>query len=274
MAADFKDWIGKTETVEDIASSVPLAGLSALLDYDVPPRRDGELPPLSHWLYFLDHARQSQLGPDGHARRGGFLPPVELPRRMWAGSRIVFHAPVAIGAAMTRRSTVAAITEKTGASGAMVFVTVRHEISSVGELCIVDEHDIVYRQEPKPGAKAPEQKREDRVPQYARTVTPDPVLLFRYSALTFNSHRIHYDRDYCRDVEGYPGLVVHGPLTATLLMDHFLRHNPKARIARFEFRSQSPLFDIAPFELCADGDALWVRGPSGETAMTAKIETR
>ena len=272
--AHLKDWIGRNEKVEGVASPVPLAGLAALLDHEVPPWRDGELPPLAHWFYFLGHTRQSEIGGDGHTKRGGFLPPIELPRRMWAGSRIGFHATVAIGSAMTRRSTVANVVEKTGASGTMVFVTVQHEILSGGALAITEEQDIVFREAPKTDAKAPEPKPDMRVSQHTRSITPNPVLLFRFSALTFNGHRIHYDRDYCRDVEGYPGLVVQGPLTAVLLMDHALRAKPKAAVARFEFRAQSPLFDTAPFELCADRDHLWARGPKGHAAMTAKIEIR
>jgi len=238
----------------------------------VPPWREGELPPLAHWLYFLGHARQSEIDLDGHPRRGGFLPPITLPRRMWAGSRIEFRAPIPVGAAMTRRSTIADIKAKQGASGAMIFVTVKHEISVAGEAAIVEEQDIVFRE--VSGASSPAPKADPRTASNVRKVNPDSVLLFRFSALTFNAHRIHYDRDYAEEVEGYPGLVVHGPLTAMLLMAHFLRAHPRSDVARFEFRAQSPLFDTASFEVCADGSDLWARGPHGETAMRAKIETR
>lgn len=270
MSGDLERWIGRSETVEDVASPVPLAGLAALLDHTVPPWREDELPPLAHWLYFLGHAPQSDIGLDGHPRRGGFLPPITLPRRMWAGSRIVFHAPIALDAAMTRRSTIAAIKAKQGASGAMIFVTVKHEITTAGVTAIVEEQDIVFRD--APGGPAPTHQPDPRASSDVREMNADPVLLFRYSALMFNAHRIHYDRDYAMEVEGYPGLVVHGPLTATLLMDHFLRARPRARVARFEFRAQSPLFDTAPFELCAAGSDLWARGPHGEAAMVARIQ--
>ncbi len=267
--AHLKTWIGRGETVEDVASPGPLAGLAALLDHKQP--RDGELPPLAHWFYFLHHARQSEIDVDGHPRRGAFLPPISLPRRMWAGSRIEFRGSLPVGAAMTRRSIIANVSDKHGASGAMIFVTVKHEVSANGTVAVAEEQDIVFREAPKPGAATLPAQRDDRASQWTRTVTPDPTLLFRFSALTFNAHRIHYDRDYCRDVEGYPGLVVQGPLTALLLMDHHLRQHPRAEIARFEFRAQRPLFDTALFDLCGSGDALWARGPDGAAAMSAKI---
>jgi 3-methylfumaryl-CoA hydratase len=270
--SDLENWIGRGETLEDIAAPVPLAGLAALLDHTVPPWREGELPPLAHWLYFLGHARQSQIDIDGHPRRGGFLPPITLPRRMWAGSRIVFHAPVAVGAVMTRRSSIMDIKTKRGGSGAMIFVTVKHDIAVAGQTAITEEQDIVFRD--APGGNPPPPKADPRIASEIRKVHPDPTLLFRFSALTFNAHRIHYDRDYAVEVEGYPGLVVQGPLTAMLLLDHFLRAHPKADVARFSFRAQSPLFDTAPFELCMDSNDLWARGPYGEAAIKVKIETR
>jgi 3-methylfumaryl-CoA hydratase len=272
MTDDLQRWIGRSETVEDVASPVPLAGMAALLDHAVPPWRDGELPPLAHWLYFLGHARQSEIDIDGHPRRGGFLPPITLPRRMWAGSRIAFHAPVAVGAAMTRHSTIADIKTKQGASGVMIFVTVKHEIDVAGKVAITEDQDIVFRD--APGGSPPPPKPDPRPAPDICKAHPDPTLLFRFSALTFNAHRIHYDRDYAAGVEGYPGLVVQGPLTAMLLLDHFLRAHPKAAVAGFSFRAQSPLFDTAPFALCADGNALWARGPNGETTMNAQVESR
>jgi 3-methylfumaryl-CoA hydratase len=272
--AHLKTWIGRTEEISDVAAPAPLAGLAALLDHDEPPWEQNALPPLAHWLYFLPRARQSEIDLDGHPKRGGFLPPVPLPRRMWAGSRIEFLAPIPVGATMLRRSSIASVEGKSGTSGDMVFVTVRHEISFEGTAALIEEQDVVYREPPKADAAGGTPRAAKEPPpqsEWTRTVTPDPVQLFRYSALTFNGHRIHYDRDYCRDVEGYPGLVVHGPYSATLLVDHFLRRRPRARIARLQFRARAPLFDIAPFELCGrlqeGGARLWTRGPSGETAM-------
>jgi 3-methylfumaryl-CoA hydratase len=271
-----KTWVGRSEDAFDVAHAAPLAGLAALLDHETPPWIPGEIPPLGHWLYFLPYARQLEIDADGHTKRGGFMPPVPLPRRMWAGNRIEFQSPIPIGAAMTRRSTIESVEAKSGVTGEMVFVTVLHEISVDGALAIMEHHDIVYREAPKPGG-APSKPVQAETPssEWTRVITPDPVQLFRYSALTFNGHRIHYDRDYCREVEGYPGLVVHGPYTATLLVDHFLRRNPAARIASLNLRARAPLFDTAPFELYGRkmerGAQLWARGPDGQTAMTLEV---
>ncbi|MBV8798815.1 MAG: MaoC family dehydratase N-terminal domain-containing protein [Alphaproteobacteria bacterium] len=271
--AHLKSWIGRTAEATDVAAPGPLTRLAALLDHEALPWILDQLPPLAHWLYFLPDARQSELDSDGHPKRGDFLPPVPSPRRMWAGSRLEFRAPIRIGTAMTKTSTIAAVEAKSGVSGEMVFVTIRHEISAAADVAVVEEQDIVYREPPNAsaasaGSRAP--AAEERIPEWRRTITPDPVQLFRYSALTFNSHRIHYDREYCRDVEGYPGLVVHGPYIATLLADHFLRQHPRTPLAKLRFRAHRPLFDTAPFDLCgcrAEGGAdLWARGPSGEIA--------
>lgn len=267
--AHLQKWIGRSETAKDIASENQLTGLAALLDHESPPWAKGEVPPLAHWLYFLAHARQSELGEDGHPKRGGFLPPVELPRRMWAGGRLAFHNAIEIGAPIERRSTIKDVSAKSGATGDMVFVTVAHEVFANAKHAISEEQDIVYRDMPK--SPAPAGKLETRVSQNTRRITPDPTLLFRFSALTFNAHRIHYDRDYARDVERYPGLVMQGPLTAILLMDHYLRAHSQAHIANFSFRAQRPLFDTAPFDLCmADGD-LWVLNERGESTFSATV---
>jgi 3-methylfumaryl-CoA hydratase len=272
--SEYKDWIGKTQATNDVASRAPLEGLAAMLDRDMSFWREGELPPLAHWLYFLRPAKESEIGPDGHPRRGGFLPPITLPRRMWAGSRVEFLNPIPVGAEITDRSEVANIVEKQGNSGAMIFVTVRREIVCNAVLAIREERDVVYRDESKAASASAAPQPDTRKAEWSRAVTPDPVLLFRFSALTFNAHRIHYDRDYAMKTEGYPGLVVQGPLTAMLLMDHYLAKHPHADIARFEFRAERPLFGGAPFQLCGDGTDLWARTPSGERAMSAKIAGR
>jgi len=276
---DLKAWIGRTETVTDIAAPGPYQRLAALLDHATPPWTESEAPPLGHWLNFLPCAQQSEIGEDGHPRRGGFMPPVELPRRMWAGGRLSFAGPISLGAAMERRSTMKDVTPKSGRTGEMVFVVVRHEVWADGQLAVVEEQDIVYREASPPGAApttAAPPPAEPRTAEWTRQVTPDPVLLFRFSALTYNSHRIHYDRDYARDAEGYPGLVVHGPLIATLLLDHYLRRHPGARVCGFSFRAQSPLFDIAPFALngleTPAGAELWACAPDGRVAMSATVE--
>jgi 3-methylfumaryl-CoA hydratase len=272
-----KAWIGRSEVQTDVAASAPLAGLAATLDHLDPPWREGEVPPLGHWLYFLPRTVQREIGPDGHAKRGGFLPPVELPRRMWAGSELEFLAPLPLGAALQRRSVIANIEHKAGRSGDMIFVRVEHRVVVQGADAIREVHNIVYREAPKPGDAAPPPEKASRAAEFERPVVPDPVLLFRYSALTFNGHRIHYDRSYCEQAEGYPGLVVHGPLTATLLMDLYLRQRPAAAVRAFRFRARRPLFDVHPFTLCgaykSGGADLWALDHEGALAMTAELET-
>src|SRR5690606_24135017 len=198
---------------------------------------------------------QSKIGPDGHASRGEFMPPVTLPRRMFAGARLRFPHPLAIGKPAERVGTIGPIAEKHGQTGPLVFVTVRYEFRQDGRVCVEEEQDIVYRGE---GGRTPAPAVGPLPPApegaWARVVTPDPVLLFRYSALTFNGHRIHYDRTYATEVEGYPGLVVHGPLIATLLLDLLRREMPRAGVCRFEFKALRPLFDIHRFAVCGRRD--------------------
>jgi 3-methylfumaryl-CoA hydratase len=272
------DWIGRREILHDVAAPAPLAGLAATLDHAEPPWRPGEVPPLGHWLYFLPRALERDIAIDGHPRKGGFLPPVDLPRRMWAGGEFTFAAPIPVGAAITRRSTIAAVTEKTGRSGPMVFVRVEHEIATGAGPALSEVHHIVYREAPRPDEPLPAPDPAPAGAAWRRTIHPDIVLLFRYSALTFNGHRIHYDRDYCRAVEGYPGLIVHGPLVATLLMDLFLRNCPGAGVSGFSFRARRPLFDIHPFEIgghpVPGGARLWAADHQGDLAMSAELRVR
>jgi len=245
-------WQGRSETLADVVTAAPVRALSATLDRDDPEPTPGtRLPELWHWLYFLPHHRQSEIGEDGHARRGGFLPPVPLPRRMWAGGRLAWEAgnPLQVGDKVERTSTIASVTHKAGRSGELVFVLVRHEVRNERGLALSEEHDIVYRAAAAPGEKAPPPTPAPKDAAFSREIVPDDVLLFRYSALTFNGHRIHYDRRYVTEVEGYPGLIVHGPLIATLLVDLLRRNVPGARLARFEFRAVRPTFDTAPFRL-------------------------
>ena len=228
MAA-LRSWIGRSETQVDVAAAVPPRALAATLDRDDPPSQPGAaLPPCWHWLYFLPLARQSQIGADGHPQRGGFLPPVPLPRRMWAGSRIGLHAPLRLGQALSRTSRIGDVRLKQGKTGPLVFVSVHHEIHADGVLAVDEQQDIVYREAPPPGEAPPAGLPAPADAQWMRRIEPDAVLLFRYSALTFNGHRIHYDRRYATGVEGYPGLVVHGPLIATLLLDLLRRELPGA----------------------------------------------
>lgn len=277
-SVDLARWIGRTERVDDTVTATPFAALSATLDRAVDrPPAGTFLPPLWHWLYFLPLYRQSGVGPDGHAKRGDFLPPVPLPRRMWAGSQLQFHAPLRIGDRIHRISTIADVTEKSGRTGPLVFVRVRHEIRAGDEEApaIVEFQDIVYRDAAKPGDAAPPPTSAPSQARWHKRWIPDDVLLFRYSALTFNGHRIHYDRRYVTEVEGYPGLVVHGPLIATLLLDLLRSEVPDAVLSRYEFRAVRPLFDLAPFDVCgepsADGTTvrLWAKDHGGMLAMEA-----
>lgn len=246
----YDDYVGRSEIRTDVVSPLLARGLAAALDLPAAPT--DTLPPLWHWMLFQDWAPASGLGPDGHPRRGGFLPPVHhLPRRMWAGGRVAFPGALRIGDAVRRTSTILSVAEKSGGSGALVFVTVRHEIEGKQGVAIVEEQDIVYRGtqgaavKPAPPAAAPGPD------ALARTLRPDSVLLFRYSALTGNGHRIHYDLDYVTREEGYPGLVVHGPLQATLLAALACEARPGARLAEFAYRGRRPCFHDRALTLVA-----------------------
>ena len=275
---DLGNWIGREEVTDDVATAAPLGGLAATLDRDeAPPAVGDTVPPGGHWLYFLPRAPQSGLGPDGHPRRGGFLPPVPLPRRMWAGSRIEFPGVLRVGDAIRRRSRIHDVTQKSGKSGALVFVVVRHEILGADGVAVVEEQDLVYREAPDPSAPPPPPRPAPEDAAWSKTIHPDPVMLFRYSALTFNGHRIHFDRPYAMETEDYPGLVVHGPLIATLLMALCRTERPEAPLATFEVRMMRPLFDIAPFTVCGkpapDGASaeLWAANPEGALAAQVSL---
>ena len=225
----------------------------------------------------MTEASQSDIGEDGHPRRGGFLPPVSLPRRMWAGSDFEWSEPLQIGDALTRTSTIVDIREKSGRTGSLIFVKVRHEITRNAEpdVALTEHHNIVYRAAPAPDDVPPSPVAAPATSAWTRQIVPNDVLLFRYSALTFNGHRIHYDRQYVTQVEGYPGLVVHGPLVATLLMDLLRRELPAAKVQRFEFKAVRPTFDTHPFsvhgQLSTDGKAvhLWACDHDGWLTMDA-----
>jgi len=264
-----RGWVGRSETLEDRCAAARVRQLAATLDMDPAPWCDGaELPPLWHWIFSTPVSPLSQAGPDGHAARGGFLPPVPLPRRMWAGSHVEWPRMPRLGEALRRTSRIESVEAKEGKSGPLVFVAVAHEISSGGELLVRERQDIVYRDAPaaaSPRPNPPAQPPVWREPlDGARgrcALVPDDVLLFRYSALTFNSHRIHYDRRHCIEREGYPGLVVHGPLLATLMATlAWLQAGQRAPQA-FTFRAQAPVFD---------GEAIVVESArAGAAAKTA-----
>lgn len=271
---DYSAWIGREERITEELSSFPVTAALATLDDEKRKLGPGDpLPPLWHWFYFLPRVAASHIGKDGHPERGGFLPPVALPRRMFAGARLHFRHPLVIGKPASRTGTVRDISQKHGASGALVFVTVEYQIEQDGQVCVEEVQDIVYRE---PGARIAAPKVVDLpappAGAWTRTITPNPILLFRFSALTFNAHRIHYDRPYAINEEGYPGLVVHGPLTAVLLLDLVHRHSNRPVIA-YSFRGRAPLFDLAPFRLFGQPSAEKVEleaiGPDGGIAMTA-----
>jgi 3-methylfumaryl-CoA hydratase len=270
--AHLSGWIGKTETATDQITPQPMAGLAATLDINL-PIVSAAIPPLWHWLYFLDRHKLSDLAADGHAKLGAFLPPIPLPRRMWAGGRFEFMRPLRVGEKYTRTASIKDVQHKVGRTGELVFVTIRYDIANADGAAVSEEQDLVYREDAKPDESSRPPQIASTDAAWERVVHPSDVLLFRYSALTFNAHRIHYDRRFAMEAEGYPGLVVHGPLIATLLVDLLRRNLPDANVARFEFRAVSPLFDTAAFTLrgkpAADGKSvsLWAAGPGDALAM-------
>ncbi|NQU71121.1 MAG: MaoC family dehydratase N-terminal domain-containing protein [Rhodospirillales bacterium] len=275
---NLSDWIGRGETTEGLANGKASDVLNATLDRDDAPFQAGDaLPPAWHWMFFPEVVKLSDTGPDGHLAKGGFMPPVPLPRRMWAGTKMTFHQPLRAGEKITRVSTVSDVTIKDGSSGALCFVTVRHEISGPNGLATTDEHLTVYRAASEPGAPAPKPQPAPHNPDWSRPIHPTPVMLFRFSALTNNSHRIHYDRSYVTEIEGYPGLLVHGNLTATLLLDLFRREMPHATLKTFNLRAVSPLYDINDFSVSGrigdDGASgtLWAANHEGALAQQAEI---
>lgn len=270
-----KTWIGTTRESRDVISPRLANSLAAVLD-EAPTLKEGDVPPVGiHWCLSPEIAPMSGLGPDGHAARGDFLPPVPLPRRMWAGGELTFSGNFRVGDEVTRRSRLTDIALKTGRSGTLCFVTVAHDYIGPSGLVLNERHDIVYRPlETVAGGPAT----EIPLPTPDRTyhVEASPVLLARYSAVTFNGHRIHYDRDYCQKEEGYPGLLVHGPLQATFLLRLACQMNAGRPPTRFAFRGISPLFDGGRFSINAAkvkmGSSLWVCSQTGNVTMQAKID--
>ncbi|MCA3186233.1 MULTISPECIES: MaoC family dehydratase N-terminal domain-containing protein [unclassified Cupriavidus] len=277
--AKLKEWVGRTNEGQDEITAYPVVALGATLDYeDAVPRRGDAIPPLWHWLYFLPTHRQSEVGADGHPSRGGFLPPVPLPRRMWAGSRLQFHAPLRVGELVSKVSTVLDVSAKTGRTGTLAFVKVEHKYHGPSGLAISEEQDIVYREAAGPGAPSPEPMPAPSDEEWVQEVVTDPVLLFRFSALTFNGHRIHFDKPYATAEEHYPNLVVHGPLQAMLLLELVRKHLPDATVRSFSFRGVRPTFTPQKIYVCGkrkpDGKAvdLWIRHEDGALAMSATAE--
>ncbi|MBW8783332.1 MAG: MaoC family dehydratase N-terminal domain-containing protein [Novosphingobium sp.] len=274
MSDDFSAWVGKTETHEDVLEPARSNALRAALGQTGTLAPGDPLPPLHHWLYFWDVRPPHGLGVDGHPQRGGFLPPVPLPRRMWAGGRVSFVTPLRLGEMATRTSTILKVEAKSGRSGNLVFVTVEHRIAGEHGLAIVEEQDLVYREAAAAGSIAAPAAGPTPEAPWVEAVEPDTVLLFRYSALTMNGHRIHYDRPYAMDEEAYPALVVHGPLQATLLADLAVRKFGRP-LASFSFRGQVPAFDGVTLHVCGEpadaGASLWTEQGGGKNMVaTAK----
>jgi 3-methylfumaryl-CoA hydratase len=274
MTGELQSWVGRKRRIADEMAAPLVRRMAALTGRaDVSVARGARVP--NHWLCMLfdDAAPQAALGPDGHPAKGEFLPPVPLPRRMLGGRRLDYRAPVHVGDELMRETEIAAITPKVGRSGAMIFVTLRHTISGPDGVVAVEEQDIAYL-EAKRDAPAP----KDRpvvapTPEWSEAFAPDPVMLFRYSALTFNGHRIHYDADYAREVEGYPALVVNGGLTTLFLLEAALKRAPGAEIRGYEARTMKPLFCGRAARLCGAGSTLWAEDETGSMALriTARI---
>lgn len=277
MATDLSKWIGRKRTERDVAAPNQAMAMAATLDLDPDAFGKGAvLPEFWHWIYFMHPVRRSRLGEDGHELRGDFMPPVELPRRMWAGGRVRFFRPIIIGATIDRTSEIISIDQKHGRSGPLVLTTVRHIIGDGGGPCVEEEQDIVYCEIPKSDQAPHQQATLPTNVQWRETFLPDVVTLFRYSALMFNAHRIHFDYPFTTDVEGYRGLLVHGPLTATLLLEAAKR-NVQRELATFRYRGLAPLFNDELITLAGSNaeqkneTELWAAGPSGVVAMQGAV---
>lgn len=260
------------DILTDTLDPARATALQATLDQTPSVAAGSELPPFFHHLYFWSPQTPDQLGRDGHPKVGGLIPDMGLPRRMWAGGRLEFHTPLAAGAPAEKRTVCESSEVKAGRSGPLGFVTLRHEFHQNGALCLTEWQDLVYREDPSTNVARPvaPQARVDET--HRREVDFDSTLLFRYSALTFNGHRIHYDLDYAREVEGYDGLVVHGPLLAQLLM--LFAQDQIGPLAQFSFRASSPVMHFEQAILCRNGADMWVRGPDGRQCMSAQAVPR
>ncbi|MGB0574942.1 MAG: FAS1-like dehydratase domain-containing protein [Alphaproteobacteria bacterium] len=276
MSDQYDAWIGKQSSTDALVTAYQADALTATLDRDDAPYKEGDaIPPGWHLFYIREVVKLKDTAEDGHPKRGDFLPPIDLPRRMWAGTQATYHKPIHIGETIRNVTTIEAVTPKVGKTGNLVFLKLKHEISGDDGVATTEMQDVVYREEAQPGAVAPEPPPAPAEAVWKRTIHPSPVLLFRYSALTMNSHRIHYDRTYVTEVEKYPGLLVHGPLTFTLLLDLFRRENPESTLKTFAVRAVSPIYDTHDFTVEGKpGDAgeatLWALNNEGRLAMSAK----
>lgn len=268
--------IGRSEAVVDTLDLRQARLMQLTLDQSATLAVGDPLPPFWHYLYFNPQIRHSDLGVDGHEKLGRFIPDFGLTRRMWAGGRVTIDAPLRLGETVQKTSVIRAIEEKQGRSGRLCFVTVDHDFSVAGQHRLRETQNIVYRDPPAPGTKPAAGKPAPDDATFRRTISPDPVFLFRYSALIFYGHRIHYDSDYTRQTEGYPDLLVHGPLIATLLVAFGLEHLGDRHLRAIDIRAMAPLFVDAPFTLegreTPTGVLLWARRPDGTLAMTLTLE--
>jgi 3-methylfumaryl-CoA hydratase len=265
-----RQWIGRTTEVSDIVTAQLVKGLRATLFQEIDEPKPGDAAPFTvHWCLGQPVYPMSELGPDGHPTRGGFLPPVPLPRRMWAGGQLEFFDALRVGDEAKRMSRIADVTLKTGSTGTLCFVSVAHEVTTPRGMAIRERQDIVYREMESTKAAAP--KAPPPVAKHRETHVSDPVLLFRYSALTFNGHRIHYDRDYVTKVEGYPGLIFHGPLQAALLVEFAAKHHGAMPPKKFSYRGVQPLFEGSEFSINANDTAagmeVWTANSQGQPTM-------
>lgn len=268
-----RTWVGRERVRKDELALFKAQALGAAIDREALLAVGDELPPTWQWLYFVDTARASELGADGHPKTGDFLPPVALPRRMWAAGKCLYEHPLRVGEPAEQRSIIRSVDLKEGKTGTLVFVTVEHHTTQGGKRCLIEEQSLVYRDMPIGPSPLPPGEPAAPGVDFEEHFQPDPVLLFRYSALTYNGHRIHYDRDYATRQEHYPALVVQGPLLATLLAEQVAKHLPETRIRGFQFRAVRPSFDTDGLKFCARRDGskveLWTVTHEGFVAMTA-----
>jgi len=267
-----RQWIGRTQDASDIVTAQLVKGLRATLFQEVGEPKRGDVAPFTvHWCLAQPVFPISQLGPDGHPARGGFLPPVPLPRRMWAGGELEIIDPLRVGDEAKRSSRISDVSVKTGSTGTLCFVAVEHVIATPRGVAIRERHDIVYREMTSAGAAAPKAPPPPPAARHREAHVSDPVLLFRYSALTFNGHRIHYDRDYVTKVEGYPGLIFHGPLQAALIVELAAKLSGGKPPKKFSYRGLQPLFEGSEFSVNANDNAggmeLWIANADGQPTM-------
>jgi 3-methylfumaryl-CoA hydratase len=267
-----RQWIGRSQEASDIVTAQLVKGLRATLFQDVGEPMTGEVSPFTvHWCLAQPVFPMSQLGADGHPTRGGFLPPVPLPRRMWAGGELEFVDPLRVGDEARRTSRISDISVKTGSTGTLCFVSVEHLITSSRGTAIRERQDIVYRELTGGASAPPKAPPPPPVAKHKETHISDPVLLFRYSALTFNGHRIHYDRDYVTKVEGYRGLIFHGPLQAALIVELAAKLHGGKPPKKFAYRGLQPLFEGSAFSVNANDNAegmeLWTANAEGQPTM-------